>query len=106
MTRVGKPTGLIRYSSRDLLEGHQRHIARPRTILYPLALAIFLGGFAYVLATRDAADVTEPGSGIQLPGPCGATQLRAPARLRLRIILRASCSTFELPCHVRGTGGT
>ena len=58
MTRVGKPTGLIRYSSRELLEGHARHLVRPRTVLYPLALAIFLGGFAYALTTRAAADVT------------------------------------------------
>lgn len=58
MTKVGKPTGLIRYTSRELLEGHKRHVLRPRTVLYPLALAIFVGGFAYALATRDAADVT------------------------------------------------
>jgi len=58
MTRVGKPKGLIRYSSRELLEGHKRHLIRPRTVLYPLALAVFLGGFTYALATRDAADVT------------------------------------------------
>ena len=58
MTRIGKPKGLIRYSSRELLEGHTRHVIRPRTVLYPLALAVFLGGFAYSLATRDAADVT------------------------------------------------
>ena len=58
MTKVGKPKGLIRYSSRELLEGHTRHIIRPRTVLYPLALAVFLGGFTYALMTRDAADVT------------------------------------------------
>ena len=58
MTKVGKPKGLIRYSSRELLEGHKRHIVRPRTVLYPLALAVFLGGFTYALITRDAADVT------------------------------------------------
>ena len=58
MTRVGKPKGLIRYSSRELLEGHTRHIIRPRTVLYPLALALFLGAFTYALVTRDAADVT------------------------------------------------
>ena len=58
MTRIGKPKGLIRYSSRELLEGHARHIVRPRTLLYPLALAVFLGGFTYALVTRDAADVT------------------------------------------------
>jgi cytochrome c oxidase accessory protein FixG len=58
MTRVGRPTGLIRYTSRELLDGHRRHIIRPRTVLYPLVLAVFLGGFTYALATRDAADVT------------------------------------------------
>lgn len=58
MTRVGKPKGLIRYTSRELLEGHTRHFIRPRTVLYPLALALFLGGFTYALITRDAADVT------------------------------------------------
>ena len=58
MTRVGKPKGLIRYTSRELLEGHKRHIIRPRTVLYPLALALFLGGFTYALIMRDAADVT------------------------------------------------
>ena len=58
MTRVNKPKGLIRYSSRELLEGHKRHLIRPRTVLYPVALALFLGAFTYALATRDAADVT------------------------------------------------
>jgi cytochrome c oxidase accessory protein FixG len=58
MTRIGKPKGLIRYSSREILEGHKRHLIRPRTVLYPLALAVFLGGFTYALVTRDAADVT------------------------------------------------
>jgi cytochrome c oxidase accessory protein FixG len=58
MTKVGKPKGLIRYTSREILEGHKRHIVRPRTVLYPLALALFLGGFTYALITRDAADVT------------------------------------------------
>ena len=58
MTRVGKPKGLIRYSSRELLEGKTRHIIRPRTVLYPLALVAFLGAFVYALGTRAAADVT------------------------------------------------
>jgi len=58
MTRVGKPKGLIRYTSREILEGHARHLIRPRTVLYPIALAIALGGFTYALVTRDTADVT------------------------------------------------
>ena len=58
MTRVGKPKGLIRYTSREILDGQNRHLVRPRTVLYPLALAVFLGGFTFALVTRDAADVT------------------------------------------------
>jgi cytochrome c oxidase accessory protein FixG len=58
MTRIGKPRGLIRYSSREILEGHARRLLRPRVILYPLALLLLLGGFGYTLATRAAADVT------------------------------------------------
>jgi polyferredoxin len=58
MTRVGKPKGLIRYTSRELLAGHKRHIIRPRTVLYPLALTGFVGALTYALSTRDAADIT------------------------------------------------
>lgn len=57
MTRVGKPTGLIRYSTRDALEGRQRHVLRPRTVLYPAALALFLGGFAWALHEREETEV-------------------------------------------------
>ncbi|MDE3152068.1 MAG: cytochrome c oxidase accessory protein CcoG [Gemmatimonadota bacterium] len=58
MDRVGKPRGLIRYSSRAALEGERVRRLRPRVVLYPLALAIALGGLAYTLATRAPADVT------------------------------------------------
>jgi cytochrome c oxidase accessory protein FixG len=58
MEKVGKPKGLIRYSSRDMLAGSARHFLRPRTVLYPAALAIFLGTFVFLLGTKAAADVT------------------------------------------------
>ena len=58
MDRVGKPRGLIRYSSEDILAGKPRHVLRLRVVLYPLALTLFLGGFVYALGTRPAADVT------------------------------------------------
>ena len=58
MEKVGKPAGLIRYTSQEALAGHQRHIVRPRTLLYPLAFAIFFGGFLVALATRPRAEVT------------------------------------------------
>ncbi len=58
MDKVDKPRGLIRYASRDLLAGRPRHLLRPRVVLYPLALTLFLGGFVYALETREKADVT------------------------------------------------
>jgi cytochrome c oxidase accessory protein FixG len=58
MTKIGKPTGLIRYSSRDVLEGRPKHLLRPRVVLYPLALLVALGLLGYNLAIRQDAEVT------------------------------------------------
>ena len=58
MERVGKPKGLVRYSSRAGLAGERVHKLRPRTVLYPAALALSLGGFVVVLETKSAADIT------------------------------------------------
>jgi cytochrome c oxidase accessory protein FixG len=58
MTKLGRPTGLIRYSSRSALEGAGARKLRPRVILYPAALVLALGGFVAALATREAADIT------------------------------------------------
>jgi cytochrome c oxidase accessory protein FixG len=58
MQKVGRPTGLIRYSSRAELAGARFGKLRVRTVLYPAALALTFGGFLYVLNTRMTADVT------------------------------------------------
>lgn len=58
MTSIGKPTGLIRYTSHEVLAGGVHHLLRPRTIIYPLALAIVSGTLVWQLNTRPAADVT------------------------------------------------
>jgi cytochrome c oxidase accessory protein FixG len=58
MEKIGKPRGLIRYTSREMLAGTARHLLRPRTIIYPIALAGFLGTFVFMLSTKAAADVT------------------------------------------------
>jgi cytochrome c oxidase accessory protein FixG len=58
MTRVGKPRGLIGYSSSAALAGEQVKRLRPRVILYPIALALAFGGFLVALAVRSPADVT------------------------------------------------
>lgn len=58
MTKIGKPTGLIRYATREGLEGGRRRVLRPRIVLYPLILAASLAGFGWALAAREDADVT------------------------------------------------
>jgi cytochrome c oxidase accessory protein FixG len=58
MVKVGKPKGLIRYSSQDSLAGKRPRLLRARTVLYPLAFTVFFGGFLIALATRSPADVT------------------------------------------------
>jgi cytochrome c oxidase accessory protein FixG len=58
MTRIGKPTGLIRYSTQDSIAGQPRKVLRPRIILYPAVLLVLLGGLAWNLFTKDTADIT------------------------------------------------
>ncbi len=58
MARVGKPKGLVRYSSQATLDGEKPRRLRPRVVLYPGALAIMLGGFIFTLGTKPAADIT------------------------------------------------
>ena len=58
MDRMSTPRGLIRYSSRDGLEGRPRRLLRPRVVLYPAALALALGLFAWFLGARSDTDIT------------------------------------------------
>ena len=58
MDRIGRPRGLIRYSSRDELAGAPRRILRPRVVLYPLLLLAVWGLLGWSLAHRESADVT------------------------------------------------
>ena len=58
MEKVQKPRGLIRYTSREMLDGTARHLLRPRTVIYPVALAGFLGTFVFMLGTKAPMDVT------------------------------------------------
>jgi cytochrome c oxidase accessory protein FixG len=58
MGKIGKPRGLIRYASRDELDGRAARLLRPRVVLYPLALALVLGLLAFSLGTRQDAEVT------------------------------------------------
>ena len=57
MDKVGKPRGLIRYSSQDELEGNGKKMLRPRVILYPLLAIIVFGLLGWQLAAKRSADV-------------------------------------------------
>jgi cytochrome c oxidase accessory protein FixG len=56
MTTIGKPNGLIRYSTQDLLAGKPARIVRPRTIIYPAIILIAGGLFLAVLSTKFSFD--------------------------------------------------
>jgi cytochrome c oxidase accessory protein FixG len=58
MDQVGRPRGLIHYTSRDQVEGRPRRLLRPRVVLYPAALTIALSALTYSLVTKEDTDVT------------------------------------------------
>jgi cytochrome c oxidase accessory protein FixG len=58
MDKVGKPRGLIRYSSQAELHDEGKQVLRPRVVIYPAILAIAVGLLVVLLANRAPADVT------------------------------------------------
>lgn len=58
MDKIGKPRGLIRYSSQAAIEGENPKILRPRVIIYPLILLVLVTAFVITLAGKQPADVT------------------------------------------------
>ena len=57
MTKLGRPTGLIRYSSQRALERNPRTGIRARLAVYPAMLGLLVMAAAYMLATREDAAV-------------------------------------------------
>lgn len=57
MTRVGRPKGLIRYSSQAMVEGGASSLWRPRTVIYPVLLLVAVGAFVGLLVTRAPFDL-------------------------------------------------
>ncbi len=58
MSRIGRPKGLIRYTSRNGLERSGPRGLRLRVFLYPVAFAIVFGLFLFFLAYRATTEVT------------------------------------------------
>jgi cytochrome c oxidase accessory protein FixG len=57
MGKLGKPTGLIRYTSLEELQGRKPKFIRPRVVLYALLLTVLTSIFAGLLLTRKAIGV-------------------------------------------------
>ena len=57
MAKLGRPPGLIRYTSQDELAGVPRTLLRPRTMIYPALLVIVVGTLAWLGGNRASADV-------------------------------------------------
>ncbi|MES9897933.1 MAG: cytochrome c oxidase accessory protein CcoG [Sedimenticola sp.] len=59
MTKLERPTGLIRYESLDVLNGKEDRplVKRPRVWVYALVLLLSLSGIAYGLSTLDAIEI-------------------------------------------------
>jgi len=57
MDRIGKPRGLVRYTSEQEIAGGRSRIVRPRTIIYGVLILGALAAFTTVLTGRAAYDV-------------------------------------------------
>lgn len=57
MTRLHKPTGLIRYASQAELDGEPRRFLRPRLFIYSAVILATTSLFTYFLLTKSPFDV-------------------------------------------------
>lgn len=57
MDRIGKPRGLIRYTSEHALEGKKTRKVRPRTMVYIALLVLVWVSFGLTLSSRNAYDI-------------------------------------------------
>jgi cytochrome c oxidase accessory protein FixG len=58
MTKLKRPTGLIRYSSLRAMSGEKTRLLRARTLLYPILVCVALSLFFVVLSGKGRMDVT------------------------------------------------
>lgn len=58
MDKIGKPLGLVRYSSQAALAGEKKNGLRPRLVLYPALLTFVLSGLIYLLTHQSPLNVT------------------------------------------------
>jgi len=58
MDRIGRPRGLIRYTSQEELETGRSRFLRPRLLLYSAILMVIFGTLGVSLAEKKTADIT------------------------------------------------
>jgi cytochrome c oxidase accessory protein FixG len=58
MDKIGKPRGLVRYTSQAELESGKRRFLRPRLVVYTTMLLVMFGTLAFSLVGKSTADVT------------------------------------------------
>ncbi len=58
MDRLGKPRGLIRFSSQSRIAGESTALLRPRVVIYPAILTLLLVAFTFVLVGKESSDIT------------------------------------------------
>jgi len=89
MTKLGRPQGLIRYTSQAALEGEKFRLLRPRVMIYPLLLAFVLTALGFTVGGREPAEThVLRGYGapfIVLPDGSVSNQLRVTVRNRTDI---------------------
>ncbi len=91
MSKIGKPTGLIRYTSQRAVETKKARLLRPRIVIYPLMLLVVGVGFVSVLSTKAGADVQV----LRAPGlPFNLTDAgEVSNQLRVRVTNRTDAPT-------------
>ncbi|MEO8699457.1 MAG: cytochrome c oxidase accessory protein CcoG [Kofleriaceae bacterium] len=80
MTKLGKPRGLIGYTSEEKLAGLPARLVRARTLIYPAILAVVTGLLVWGVASKPATEISvERISGpsfIELPDGSISSQAR------------------------------
>lgn len=103
MDKVGRPKGLIRYSSQAAVAGENVRLLRPRVLIYPALLIGLLTALTLVVAGRQIAEVTlTRGVGspfVVLPDGDVSNQIRVKIRNRA-----AEVNTFQVELVDLATG--
>jgi cytochrome c oxidase accessory protein FixG len=58
MARIGKPAGLVRYTSQDEQEGRGKRLLRPRVVIYPAILVLVFTVFGFAIGGTQSVEVT------------------------------------------------